>query len=101
MDRSTLMMAMAAMADRKAVACDVAMRLGLTTTTLYVSVNGDGTPKAAGQALLDGMLRPGAAGKARSSFLVPDPDATLLIKRHVIHSPQPRDEGVLCSPAAP
>jgi DNA invertase Pin-like site-specific DNA recombinase len=45
MDRSTLMMAMAAMADRKAVASDVAMRLGLTTTTLYVYVNGDGTPK--------------------------------------------------------
>jgi hypothetical protein len=37
-------MAMAAMADRKAVAADVAMRLGLTTTTLYVYVNGDGTP---------------------------------------------------------
>jgi hypothetical protein len=61
MDRATLMMAMAAMADRKAVAADVAMRLGLTTTTLYVYVNGDGTPKAAGQALLDGTHRPGAA----------------------------------------
>jgi len=57
---------MAAMADRKAVASDVAMRLGLTTTTLYVYVNGDGTPKAAGQALLDGVLHPDAAGKARS-----------------------------------
>ena len=65
MDRSTLMMAMAAMADRKAVAADVAMRLGLTTTTLYVYVNGDGTPKAAGQALLDGVPHPGVAGKAR------------------------------------
>jgi hypothetical protein len=66
MDRSTLTMAMAAMADRKAVAADVAMRLGLTTTTLYVYVNGDGTPKAAGQALLDGTPRPGAAAKART-----------------------------------
>jgi DNA invertase Pin-like site-specific DNA recombinase len=65
MDRSTLMMAMAAMADRKAVAAEVAMRLGLTTTTLYVYVNGDGTPKAAGQALLDGAHCPGAAEKAR------------------------------------
>jgi hypothetical protein len=65
MDRSTLMMAMAAMADRKAVASDVAMRLGLTTTNLYVYVNGGGTPKAAGQALLDGVLHPGVAGKAR------------------------------------
>jgi hypothetical protein len=65
MDRATLMMAMAAMADHKAVAADVATRLGLTTTTLYVYVNGDGTPKAAGQALLDGTHRPGAA-KART-----------------------------------
>jgi hypothetical protein len=58
MDRGTLMMAMAAMADRKAVAAEVARRLGLTTTTLYVYVNGDGTPKAAGQAVLDGTVRP-------------------------------------------
>ena len=61
------MMAMAAMADPKAVAADVAMRLGLTTTTLYVYVNGDGTPKAAGQALLDGTHRPGAAAKGGSA----------------------------------
>jgi DNA invertase Pin-like site-specific DNA recombinase len=47
MDRATLMMAMAAMADHKAVAAEVATRLGLTTTTLYAYVNGDGTPKAA------------------------------------------------------
>lgn len=58
MDRSTLKMAMAAMADQRAVAVEVARRLGLTTTTLYVYVNGDGTLKAAGQALLDGTLRP-------------------------------------------
>jgi hypothetical protein len=48
MDRATLMMAMAAMADRKAVASEVALRLGLTTTTLYAYVNGDGTPKSGG-----------------------------------------------------
>jgi DNA invertase Pin-like site-specific DNA recombinase len=65
MDRATLMMAMAAMADHKAVAAEVATRLGLTTTTLYAYVNGDGTPKAAGQALLDGTHRPGTGAKVR------------------------------------
>lgn len=44
MDRATLMMAMA---DRKAVAAEVAKCLNLTTTTLYTYVNGDGTPKPA------------------------------------------------------
>ncbi len=53
MDRATLAMAMAAMSDRNAVAADIAKRLGITTTTLYVYVNGDGSPKAPGQALLD------------------------------------------------
>ena len=52
MDRATLMMAMAAMADPKSNAGDVAKRLDITTTTLYMYVNGDGTPKAVGQALL-------------------------------------------------
>jgi DNA invertase Pin-like site-specific DNA recombinase len=52
MDRATLTMAMAAMADPKAVASDIAKRLGITTTTLYTYVNGDGSPKAAGTALL-------------------------------------------------
>lgn len=63
MDRATLMMAMA---DRNSVAAKVAKRLNLTTTTLYTYVNGDGTPKAAGQAVLDGTHRPGTAGKIRS-----------------------------------
>ncbi|MAK73525.1 MAG: transposon DNA-invertase [Pseudomonadales bacterium] len=54
MDRATLTMAMAAMSDRNAVAAEVARRLGITTTTLYAYVNGDGSPKAPGQALLDG-----------------------------------------------
>ena len=66
MDRAALMMAMAAMADRKAVATEVAARLGLTTTTLYAYVNGDGTPKAAGQAVLDGTHRPGPKPGART-----------------------------------
>jgi DNA invertase Pin-like site-specific DNA recombinase len=53
MNRATLTMAMAAMSDRGAVAADGANRLGITTSTLNVYVNGDGTPKAPGQALLD------------------------------------------------
>ena len=67
MDRATLTMAMAAMADPKAVAADVAKRLGVTTTTLYVYVNGDGTPKAPGPAVLDGRIAPGRGGRAASA----------------------------------
>lgn len=48
-------MAMAVMSDRHAVAAEVARRLGMTTTTLYQHLNGDGTPKASGRALLDGQ----------------------------------------------
>lgn len=53
MDRATLNMAMAAMADPNAVAADIAKRLGMTTTTLYTYVNGDGSPKGPGVALLN------------------------------------------------
>lgn len=53
MDRATLRAAMAAMVDPKAKAGEVARRLGITTTTLYAYVNGDGTVKQAGQALFD------------------------------------------------
>ena len=77
MDRGTLMMAMAAMADRKTVAAaEVAKRLGLTTTTLYAYVNGDGTPKEAGQALLDGTHRPARRPSLRASQVTgPRPQA--------------------------
>ena len=54
MNRATLLMAMAAMRDPAAVAAEVAKQLGITTTTLYAYVNGDGTAKARGQAVLDG-----------------------------------------------
>lgn len=54
MNRATLLMAMAAMRDPAAIAAEVAKRLGITTTTLYTYVNGDGTAKALGQAVLDG-----------------------------------------------
>lgn len=50
----TLKMAMAAMADPKSKASEVANRLGITTTTLYTYVNGDGSVKEPGQRLLDG-----------------------------------------------
>ena len=52
MDKHTLQMAMAAMSDPKSVAAEVAKRLGITTTTLYTYVNGDGTVKELGQRLL-------------------------------------------------
>ena len=52
----TLKMAMAAMADPKSKAHEVAKRLGITTTTLYAYVNGDGSVKEKGQHLLDGAI---------------------------------------------
>ena len=53
MDRTMLQMAMSAMAARETNAQDLARRLGITTTTLYMYVNGDGTVKAPGQKLLE------------------------------------------------
>ena len=53
MDRSRLMMAMTALANTNSNATDVAKKLGITTTTLYLYVNGDGSVKAAGQAILN------------------------------------------------
>ena len=49
-------MAMAAMADPKIKASEVASRLSITTTTLYAYVNGDGTAKEPGQRLLDSSI---------------------------------------------
>ena len=57
MDRAMLQMAMTAMAARETNAQDLARRLGITTTTLYMYVNGDGTVKAPGQKLLDAQPR--------------------------------------------
>ena len=53
MTKATLRMAMAAMADPQSKASDVARRLDITTTTLYAYVNGDGSLKPSGQALLE------------------------------------------------
>jgi len=47
---------MAAMADPKTKAYEVANRLGITTTKLYAYVNGDGLVKEPGQRLLDGSI---------------------------------------------
>lgn len=52
MDVTTLRMAMSAMENTKSVAMEVAKRLNITTTTLYMYVNGDGTLKEAGTKLL-------------------------------------------------
>jgi len=52
MTKEALRMAMAAMSDQTTSARTVARRLGVTTTTLYMYVNRDGSLKQAGQALL-------------------------------------------------
>lgn len=53
MTKDTLKMAMVAMADSNSNASNVAKSLGITTTTLYDYVNGDGSVKEKGQRLLD------------------------------------------------
>ena len=53
MDVAMLRIAMRAMASRDTNAQDLARRLGITTTTLYMYLNGDGTVKEPGQKLLD------------------------------------------------
>jgi len=58
MTASRIRMAMAAMADPAARPREVARELGVTTTTLYEYVNGDGSPKAAAEAVLRGAARP-------------------------------------------
>jgi DNA invertase Pin-like site-specific DNA recombinase len=53
MTAEALKMIMAAMSDPKTKAREVANRLGITTTTLYFYVNGDGSVKEPGQRILD------------------------------------------------
>jgi DNA invertase Pin-like site-specific DNA recombinase len=72
MTAPVLTMAMTALADRRNEATGGAQRLGITTTTLYTYVNGDGSPKAAGQRLLDAAraadlhaVRPGSTRPAQ------------------------------------
>ena len=61
MTAAKIRMAMAAMADPDARPKEVARDLGVTTTTLYTYVGGDGAPKAAARPLL------GPAAPARAS----------------------------------
>jgi DNA invertase Pin-like site-specific DNA recombinase len=58
MTASRIRMAMAAMADPAAEPREIARELGVTTTTLYEYVNGDGSPKAAAEAVLRRPVRP-------------------------------------------
>ena len=53
MDVAMLRLAMRAMVDHDTVVQDLVKRLGITTSTLYMYVNGDGTVKEPGQKLLD------------------------------------------------
>jgi len=55
MDVTMLRMAMGAMADRETSVHDLAKRLGITTTTLYMYVNSDGSVKEPGQKLLNAV----------------------------------------------
>jgi DNA invertase Pin-like site-specific DNA recombinase len=52
MTPAVLRLVMAALADRTTNVTEVAQHLGINRTTLYLYVNGDGAPKARGQALL-------------------------------------------------
>ena len=52
MTASRIRMALAAMADPEAKPKAIARQLGVTTTTLYTYVNGDGSPKAVAEAVL-------------------------------------------------
>lgn len=52
MDAAAIRMAMAAMADPKAIALDVAKKLCITTATLYSYVNSDGSLKVEGNKIL-------------------------------------------------
>jgi DNA invertase Pin-like site-specific DNA recombinase len=52
MTASRICMALAAMADPEAKPKAIARELGVTTTTLYTYVNGDGSPKAVAEAVL-------------------------------------------------
>ncbi len=52
MDNATLKMAMAAMADKNTTVQDIAKKLHMTTTTIYMYLNGDGSLKELGYKLL-------------------------------------------------
>ena len=53
MDKATLMIAIKALEDKNITVRDVAKKLNMTTTTLYVYLNGDGSLKEHGHNLLN------------------------------------------------
>lgn len=53
MDRATLLMATKALKDRDMTVQQIAQKLNMTTTTLYVYLNGDGSLKEAGYKLMN------------------------------------------------
>ncbi|MFT7088076.1 MAG: DNA invertase Pin-like site-specific DNA recombinase [Rickettsiales bacterium] len=53
MDKQAIQMASTAMKDRNSKAQDVAKKLGITTTTLYDYINGDGSLKEKGYKLMN------------------------------------------------
>jgi len=55
MDRDTLIMAVKSLEDKTVTVQSVAKRLNMTTTTLYVYLNGDGSLKEPGYKLLNGL----------------------------------------------
>jgi DNA invertase Pin-like site-specific DNA recombinase len=55
MDRDTLTMAVKSLEDKTVTVQSVAKRLNMTTTTLYVYLNGDGSLKEPGYKLLNGL----------------------------------------------
>ena len=67
MDVAMLRMAIRAMASRDTNAQGLARRLGITTTTLYMYVNGDGTVKAPGQKRLEAQKAQRQPGPLTSS----------------------------------
>jgi DNA invertase Pin-like site-specific DNA recombinase len=55
MDRYTLMMAIKSLENKSVTVQSVAKRLNMTTTTLYMYLNGDGSLKEPGYQLLNGL----------------------------------------------
>jgi DNA invertase Pin-like site-specific DNA recombinase len=55
MDRDTLMMAVKLLEDKSVTVQSIAKRLNMTTTTLYMYLNGDGSLKEPGYDLLNGL----------------------------------------------
>jgi len=55
MDKDTLIMAVKSLEDKSVTVQSVAKRLNMTTTTLYVYLNGDGTVKEPGYNLLNDL----------------------------------------------